>query len=128
MNVEKKFGRGVELLWKDTKRFCGMPITFTKYYLIEKKGQWIKLVQESGMLSTNMEEAQMYRVDDFSVFESMTDKLFGVGNIKVYIDDASGESIDIVNVKNVTWVKELLSECVERDRRNRGVRYNEFQQ
>ena len=42
---------GVETLWQDRKRFLGMPLSFTKYFLSEDR-----LFLQTGMLNMNMEE------------------------------------------------------------------------
>lgn len=126
-NNMKSITNDVEVLWKDTKRIFGMPISFTKYALIRKEGQWIKLVEESGFLSTNIEEIMLFRVDDVGVFQSLGGKMFGVGSVDVYCKDASCDVLTLKNIKNPYKVKNLIADLVERDKRERNIRYSEVQ-
>ncbi len=123
----KSIVNGVEVLWKDTKRILGMPISFTKYAIIRKPGQWVKLVEESGVLSTNIEEVLLYRVDDLGVYQSLGGKMFGVGNVDVYCKDASCNVLTLKNIKNPYKVRNLLSDLVEQDKQERKIRYSEVQ-
>lgn len=124
----KSISNNVNIIWQDTKRIFGMPISFTKYAIIEaKSGEWIKIVEESGVLSTNVEEVMAYRVDDVGVFQSATAKLFGVGNVEIYCKDASTDVLVLKNIKNPYKVKDIITDIVERERRKRGIRYSEVQ-
>ncbi len=123
----KSITKGVEVLWQDTKRIMGMPISFTKYAIIRKPGHWVKLVEETGVLSTNVEEVMLYRVDDLGVYQSVFGKMFGVGNVEVYCRDASCEVLVLKNIKKPHEVKTLLSDLVEEERRNKNIRYSEVQ-
>ena len=123
----KSVTKGVEVLWQDTKRILGFPISFTKYAILRKPGQWVKLVEESGVLSTNVEEVMLYRVDDLGVYQSVTNKMFGVGNVEVYCHDASIDVLVLKNIKKPHEVKALLSDLIEEERKHRNVRYSEVQ-
>lgn len=123
----KSFGKDVEVLWKDTKRIFGMPLSFTNYAIIRKPGQWVKIVEETGIFSTHVEEILAYRVDDLGVFQSMTAKLFGVGNVEIHVDDASCDKLVLRNIKKPYEVKSLLNDLVEQERMNRRVYYSEIQ-
>ena len=123
----KSFGKDVEVLWKDTKRIFGMPISFTNYAIIRKPGQWVKVVEESGIFSTHVEEILAYRIDDLGVFQSFTSKMFGVGNVEIHVDDASCQKLVLRNIAKPYEVKSLLTDLVEQERANRGVRYSEIQ-
>lgn len=127
MSTSRRFGKDVKVLWKDKKRNFGLPLSFTTYSIIEKPGKWIKLFVEKGFLYTHIEETQAYRIDDFSVFESFSNKIFGVGNIKIYCNDASSHYFIIQRVKNPYKVHELIADCVERDRSRRNFRATEMQ-
>lgn len=126
MNI-KKFGRNAKVIWKDRKRWCGLPLTFTKYSIIEVPGRWIKLFEEKGFLHTHIEEVHLFRIDDFTVSQSLVNKLWGVGNIDVYFNDASHKSMRINRIKNVYGAYELLTKHVDRDKKDRNMRYTEFQ-
>lgn len=127
MSSSRRFGKDVKIIWKDKKHIFGLPISFTTYSIVEKPGKWIKLFVEKGFLYTHIEETQAYRIDDFSVYESFTNKLLGVGNIKVYCNDASTHNFIIQRVKTPYKVHEIIADCVERDRARRNFRATEMQ-
>lgn len=127
MNIEKRYGKDVKLLWKDRKRYFGLPLSFTRYYLIENPGKWVKLIEDKGFLYEHIEELQMYRVDDLTIFESFFNKLFGVGCITVHCKDASSNKVYIKKIANPYKVYNLLSECLEQERARKKHSYAEFQ-
>ncbi len=104
-----------------------MPISFTHYAIIQKPGKWVKIVEESGVLSTHVEEVLAYRVDDLSVFQSLSGKLFGVGNVEIYCQDASCDTLVFKNIKDPYKVKNILTDVVEEQRAQRNVHYSEIQ-
>lgn len=123
----KSFGKNVEILWQDTKRWCGLPITFTHYAIIRKEDSWIKLVCEKGFMHTEIEEILIFRIDDLSVYQSVIHKMFDVGNIEVFCKDASTDKLVITKVKNPYQVRNLISDLIEEDRTRRKVTHIESQ-
>ena len=122
-----KYDSSATVVWKDRKRYFGLPLSFTRYSLVKKEGQFAKLVNVNGLLTTRTEEVQLYRVDDVSVYRSLFDKIFGVGTITVYCNDATCEKIELKHVKNPNQVREILDQLVFEDRRRVGVRHMEAQ-
>ena len=122
----KGYGDDVEILWTDKKRYFGMPISFTRYAIINKPGLWTKVVRIKGLFSTDVEEVHVYRIDDVGVFQSLADKMFGVGTLDVYCKDASCDVLKFEQVKNPMRVKALLSDLVEKERAKKGMRYAEM--
>lgn len=122
-----KFDKSVKILWKDTKRIMGMPISFTHYYLVQKPDKWTKLIEKKGFMHTEVEEVLVYRIDDLGVFESLGNKIFGVGNVDVHCDDASVKVLRLKNIANPMKVKNLLNDLVEEERARRKVHYSEIQ-
>ena len=125
--MSRRYGNDVEVIWSDRKRYLGLPISFTKYSILRKEGKWIKLVREMGFLHTEVEEIQMYRIDDLNVFESLSHKIFGVGNIEVYCNDATCNKLVITRVKQPMQVRNTLNDLIEEDRKNRRVIQSEVQ-
>lgn len=121
------YDKSAQVLWKDRKRFMGMPLSFTRYAFIRREGQYAKLVNINGFLTSRAEEVNMYRVDDFSVNQGIIDKIFGVGSITVYCKDASCDKIVLQKVKNPFKVRELLNRMVLEDRARVGLRQSEIQ-
>ncbi len=122
-----KFDKNRLLIWKDRKRNFGLPLSFTRYYLVENVGRWTKLHSSIGFLSTIDEELYLYRVDDLTVIQTLADKAFGVGTIKVWCKDASSEYVLLKRIKNPFKVRELLASLIEKERERKGVKYSELQ-
>ncbi len=127
MSIKKRFGEDVVVHWKDRKRILGMPISFTQYYILEKEGEWLKLFCETGVLSSHFEEVQLYKIEDFSINQTLGDKMFNVGTITIKSNDKTAPVFKILRVKNPYKVYELLAKLVARDRRDRNFRWGEFQ-
>ena len=126
MSVKSKFGEGTVIHWKDRKRWCGLPLSFTRYFLVEKPGEWFRLYCEKGLLTSHVEEIQLYRVDDFTVKQTLTNKIFGVGTIMIKSDDKTIPKFEILRVKTPYQVYDKITECVAKDRRSKGMRWGEF--
>lgn len=112
---------GEKLLWKDRKRYFGLPLSFTKYAISEDR-----LFQSTGFLNLRDEEILLYRVRDISLARTFGQRIFGVGSITVTSSDKSRPILVIQSVKDPVMVKELLHEQVEAMKLRRRVRYGEF--
>ncbi len=121
------YDKSAQILWSDRKRWCGLPWSFTRYGILKREGEFAKLVNINGFLSSHSEEINLYRVDDFEVHQTLTDKMFGVGTITVYCRDASCDKLVLKNVKNPYRVRELLNKLVLEDRARVGMRQTEMQ-
>ena len=118
---------GGVVVWEDRKRILGMPISFTRYKITTQEGMYAKLINMNGMLSTRVEDINLYRVDDLSVQQTLTNKIFGVGSITVYCRDASCDKLVLRNVKNPYKVYQLLVKLIAEDRKRVGMRQSEIQ-
>lgn len=123
--MRNNFEDGSTVLWTDKKRIWGMPISFTKYTLVDYKSEWTKLFVKTGILSTTIEEINLYRVYDIKVHQSLGQKIFGVGTITLYSNDVTSPLVELLNIKNPFKVRNLLAEQIERARDEKGVRIGE---
>ena len=73
---ETQFGEGTKILWQDRKRWCGLPWSFTRYYIVEKKGSWLKLFTSVGLFGVQEEEVNVYRIYDLTVTQSLSNRMF----------------------------------------------------
>lgn len=112
--------RQLDYLWKDRKRYLGMPLSFTRYKLTEDR-----LFVETGFLSTKYEEIVLYRIKDISLKRTLWQKICGVGTITVQSSDKTTPLLVIKNVKKSFSVKELLHESVEQQKLARRYRISE---
>lgn len=110
-------------LMRERKRwlFFGIPWTFTKYILTEKK-----LIIEKGLFTSTENEILMYRVLDVSMRRTFFQKLFGLGSITVYSHDKTNPTLEVKNIKHCKQFKEVLSEAVEKDRIRMKMRRSEI--
>lgn len=112
----------VDYLWKSRKRnSLGLPWTFTEYILKEDI-----FIISTGVLNKRYDEMRLYRIKDFTVKRSFFQRLMGLGTIHVCSADSSTPEFDIVNIKDVMKVKDLISDQVEISRKKAGVSMSEF--
>ena len=111
----------MKYLWKDRKRFWGMPLSFTRYALSEDR-----LFLITGFLTTKYEEVLLYRIQDIQASVSLWQWLFRVGTIRVFSYDKTMPTIYLKNVKKPLLVKELIHRQVEEVKIKRRVRFGEI--
>ncbi len=123
--MENHWGETSQVVWNDRKRILGMPITFTRYYLVVDP-DWTKVFVKTGLLFTREEEVNLYRIYDISLTQSLGEKIFGVGTIILYSKDESTPTLIIRHIKNPTYVRNLLADKIEEEKAKRGFRVAEF--
>ena len=111
----------IEYLWKDRKRYFGLPLSFTRYRLSEDR-----LFCETGFLNIKSDEVLLYRVRDLQLNMSLGQRIFGVGTVCVVSSDKSIPHLDLKNVKNPREVKELIHRHVEQAKDKRRMRTTEL--
>lgn len=111
---------GAQYIWKDRKRYLGLPLSFTRYAVSDDR-----LFLSTGLLNIKDEEILLYRVRDLSLSRSLGQRIFGVGTIVVTSSDKSQPVLHIKNVKDPAGVKELIHTQVEEMKIRRRVRVNE---
>lgn len=111
----------IEYIWKDRKRFLGMPLSFTRYRLSEDR-----LFLSVGLLSERDEEILLYRIRDISTKRTLWQKIFGVGTVTVVSSDKTNPTLILKNIKDPISFKELLHQQVEEMKIQRRVRLGEI--
>ena len=111
----------MEYIWKDRKRYLGMPISFTRYAMSEDR-----LFLSTGFFSIKDEEILLYRIRDIQTTRSLWQRLFGVGSVKVVSSDKTMPNLELKNIKKPLDVKELLHRQVEEMKIRRRVRLGEI--
>ena len=122
VKTEFERGSGKEIV-RERKRwlFFGIPWTFTKYILTEKK-----IIIERGLLRSTENEILMYRVTDIEMIRTLFQKIFGLGTLVVYSHDKTNPTLEIKNIKHVREFKDTLSDAVEKDRIRMKMRQSEI--
>ena len=111
----------IDYLWKDRKRFLGMPLSFTRYALSDDR-----LFLETGLFSIRQEEILLYRVRDISLQMRLFQRLFGVGSVVLQSSDKTTPQLTLKNIKHPREVKELIHRQVEDAKIKRRVRVGEL--
>ena len=108
-------------LWKDRKRYFGLPLSFTRYMLSEDR-----LFLSVGFLNIKDDEILLYRVRDIDTSRNLWQRIFGVGTITIVSSDKTMPTLILKNVKDPVMVKELIHKQVEEVKIQRRVRVNEI--
>ena len=111
----------IENLWKDRKRYFGLPLSFTRYSMSEDR-----LFTSVGFLNLKDDEVLLYRVRDIDTSRSLWQRLFGVGTVTVVSSDKTMPNLVLKNVKDPVFVKELIHNQVEEMKLRRRVRVGEI--
>lgn len=111
----------LDFIWKDRKRFLGMPLSFTRYALSEDR-----LFLSVGFFSIRDDELLLYRVRDITTSRTLWQRIFGVGTLTVVSSDKSQPTLVLKNIRKPLWVKELLHTHVEEMKLRRRVRIGEL--
>lgn len=111
----------IEYIWKDRKRYFGLPLSFTRYAMSKDR-----LFVSVGFLSIKDDEILLYRVRDIDTSRSLWQRLFGVGTVMVMSSDKSMPNLVLKNIKDPVGVKELIHEQVEEMKIRRRVRVGEI--
>ena len=111
----------IRYLWKDRKRFLGMPLSFTRYMLSEDR-----LFLSKGFLNVKDDEILLYRVRDIATSRSLLQRVFGVGTVTVLSSDKTCPTLVMKNIRNPIAVKETLHKRVEEMKLRRQIRVSEL--
>ena len=111
----------IEYIWRDKKRYFGMPISFTRYGMSEDR-----LFISVGFLNIKDDEILLYRVRDIDTNRTLWQRIFGVGTVTVMSSDKTMPTMVLKNIKNPVEVKELLHSQVEEIKLKRRVRIGEI--
>ena len=107
----------IKYLWQDRKRYFGLPLSFTRYFLSEDR-----LFMEQGFFNIRSDEVLLYRVRDLDLNMKLTQRIFGVGTVCVHSSDQSMPHMDLNNIKNPRVIKELIHRSVEEAKDKRRMR------
>lgn len=111
----------IQYLWRDRKRYLGMPLSFTRYAMSEDR-----LFTSVGFLSIKDDEILLYRVRDLDTSRNLWQRLFRVGTVKVISSDKTMPNMVLKNIKNPVEVKEMIHSMVEECKLKRRVRIGEI--
>jgi len=110
-----------EIVWKDRRRYFGMPLSFTRYELTRER-----LIVRRGLFNTVTDEALVYRIMDIKLTRTLGQKLFGVGTIILYSTDKSDPTLLLKDIKRSDAVRQSLGELIQQQRAALGTYSSEF--
>lgn len=111
-----------DVVWKDRKRIIfGLPWTFTRYSLTKEK-----LIVDTGFISRKEDEVRLYRILDISLHRPLSQRIWGLGTIRLNTADKTSPELEIKRIKNAKAVKEMLSDMVEKERDEKRIAAREF--
>jgi uncharacterized membrane protein YdbT with pleckstrin-like domain len=105
-----------EILWRDRKRYLGLPISFT-VYSFDRNRFYLK----KGFFNTTEDEMLLYRILDVKLSRTLFQKIFGVGSIMLVTADKSDNNIEIRNIKKPDRTRKALSAIVEKERDEKRI-------
>lgn len=110
-----------KIMWRDRRRYFGLPLSFTKYALTEDT-----VVRETGLLNLKEENVLLYRVLDIELLRPLVQRIFGCGTIVLHSSDQTSPELRILSVKNPKAVKEQVFQAVEEAKLRRRMRTTEL--
>ena len=107
-----------EYIWTDKKRtIFGLPISFTRYILTEKK-----IITRKGFLSITEDEVELYRISDKSLQLPLGQRMFGCGTVVINCRDTDTPIKVVKSIKEPRKFMALLEENVDIQRDKYRVR------
>lgn len=107
-----------EYVWTDKKRtIFGLPISFTRYFLTEKK-----FITRKGLFNIEEDEFDLYRVTDKKLRLPLGQRIFGCGTVIINVKDVDTPIKDVCSIKQPREFMKLLDEQVEHLRDTYNIR------
>ena len=122
-----RFDKDCEVIWHDRKRHFGLPISFYRYYIVKKDGEWVKFIRHKGFLSALIDDINVYRCFDVTLIVTFTDRIFKTGTIEIQSNDAHVAVFHLRHITNPYKVRDLISNLIEIERKKKNVGITEFQ-
>ena len=111
-----------EILWSDKRRpLFGLPLSFTRYTLYTDR-----LTIQTGFLTRRTEEIRLYRILDVSLKQSLCQRLFSVGSLRLQSADASSPKQFLHDIRYPEEVHRLLSDTAEQQRKLNRIGVMEY--
>ena len=115
--VEVQDQDGEKILWQ------GRPfLSMVETYVITT--QRLKIIK--GMLSRDVENYELIRIKDIDMKQALSERMFGIGDIKIKGHDASGPDTVLRNVSKPEEVYEILRKAWLDARKRYGLQFRDY--
>jgi len=94
---------------------------FTIYSFSENR-----ITLKKGILSQKIDETELYRVRDYSIYKPFLLRIFGLGNLEILTSDKTHPRIFFYAIKDCENVMTLLRNKVEEARQRTGTKEVDF--
>lgn len=94
--------------------FFGLPLSFTKYHIVEEKVTII-----TGFLNITEDDAFMYKIQDVRLTRSLMERIFKLGTITCYTGDTTHPELVFVHIRHFSEIKDFIMQASEEARRKR---------
>ncbi|MBW4080036.1 PH domain-containing protein [Paenibacillus sp. S150] len=92
----------------------------TKYIITSQR-----IMVKTGLIGKNIEEIELLRVNDFSVAQSIPQRILGIGTLTVFSDDASSPQLLFRKIRKAQSVKDILRQAVRDEKTANNISYRE---
>jgi hypothetical protein len=92
----------------------------TRYKLTNER-----LIITRGFIGKHVEELELYRVNDVSMKQSIIERMFGLGDVRLETTDATTPEPQMQDIKNPERVKDLVRQAARAERQRRRVLYRD---
>lgn len=109
---------GERVLWRGRPSWLWSPrLALTNRYKLTNE----RLIFEYGFIGRRTEEVDLYRVNDVAVKQHPLERITGMGDVTVYMTDASSPSRVLHNISRQDHVKDMIREAARIERQRRRV-------
>ena len=91
-----------------------------RYRLTDQRLRW-----EYGFIARQVEEVELFRVNDVAVKQGALERIVGIGDITCYTSDTTSPRKVLHNIGDAETVKDLIRSAVRRERERRRVMIRE---
>jgi hypothetical protein len=113
---------GERVLWTGRPR---IPFSWIARLTVRYKLTNERLIITRGFISKSVEELELYRVNDVSMKQSITERMFGLGDVRLETTDASTPEPQIKDIKDPERVKDMVRQAARAERQRRRVLYRD---
>lgn len=80
-----------------------------------------RLIHQRGVLSRTSDRIEMIDIDDVTYTQSLTERIFDVGTIKIVSSDRTDPTFIMIGISGVKRIADLIDDTRRKERRKRGL-------